>query len=86
MHRPWLLDPTDPRAPATRGIDDLNVVEQVVVDNVTPAMAGTWTSRVRGTSVPQPSQPFSVVSELLKPCASSNQYDVWAATRPPIPA
>ena len=79
VHRPWVLDPNNPRTAAARGVDSLNVVEQVVVDNVTLAMAGTWTIRVKGTNVPEPSQRFSVVSELLKPCSSPTQADVWAA-------
>lgn len=33
---PWVLDPSDPAAPPTKGIDDLNNIEQVLVEAPTP--------------------------------------------------
>jgi hypothetical protein len=58
VHYPWSLDPANPGNPATIGADHLNNQEQVVVGN--PA-AGTWTVRVTGTSLPEPSQSYSLV-------------------------
>jgi Raf kinase inhibitor-like YbhB/YbcL family protein len=58
LHRPWLLNPANPGANATRGVDSTNNVEQVLVAN--PA-AGVWTVRVKGTSVPQGPQKYSLI-------------------------
>lgn len=85
VHLPWVLDPSNPQAPATRGVDSRNVVEQVVVDNVSSALAGTWTIRVKGTNVPSLSQQFSLVSELLQAtsCAGPTPAaDLWGADTP----
>ncbi|MEM1318669.1 MAG: S8 family serine peptidase [Bacteroidota bacterium] len=61
---PWLLNPTpDPfllDAPATRGVDNLNNVEQVVIDN--PA-AGTYTLEVEGSELPFGEHEYYVVWE-----------------------
>lgn len=57
-HRPWLLDPDDPSAPATTGVDELNNVEQVLVAS---PESGTWTVRVVATLLPEPDQSFSLV-------------------------
>lgn len=45
---PWVLDPNVPTALAVRGIDTLNNVEQVTINN---PEAGTYTLRVNGSSV-----------------------------------
>ncbi len=58
LHRPWVLNPANPAADATTGVDDLNNVEQVYVAN--PA-AGVWTVRVLSTNVPVGPQPYSLV-------------------------
>jgi uncharacterized repeat protein (TIGR01451 family) len=61
IYRPWVLDPDNPSLSATTGIDSLNNLEQVYV----PAPAvGVWTIRVKGTSVPDGPQPYSLVSSL----------------------
>lgn len=64
---PWLLDPTpvaaNLAAPATRGVDNLNNVEQVALDF--PA-AGSYTVRVNGTVVPQGPQSFFVVYTFIE--------------------
>ena len=71
VYGPWLLDPANPTQPAQRHTwtagdegarDNLNVVEQVVVD--APA-AGAWTVRVRGATVPEGPQSYSLVGEQL---------------------
>ncbi|MFW5942248.1 MAG: S8 family serine peptidase [Chloroflexota bacterium] len=71
VYGPWLLDPANPQQPAQRhswtkgdegARDDLNVVEQVVVD---APEAGTWTVRVRGATVPEGPQSYSLVGEQL---------------------
>ncbi len=65
-HLPWVLDPTpDPArldAPATRGEDHLNTMEQVTVDN--PA-SGAWTVRVTGHAIPQGPQTYYIVYEFV---------------------
>jgi len=60
--RPWLLNPANPAAGATRGIDRINNLEQVLVVDPLP---GTWRIIVRGFHVPQAPQDYSLVSELL---------------------
>jgi PKD repeat protein len=64
---PWLLDPTPVAAvlaaPATRGVDNLNNVEQVALDF--PA-AGTYTVNVNGSIVPQGPQSFYVVYTFIE--------------------
>ena len=59
-HLPWVLDTTPAlvAAPATRGVDSLNNVEQVVIDR--PG-SGTLTVRINGTSVPFGPQDVYVV-------------------------
>jgi len=61
-YNPWVLDAT-PNAttldlPATRGIDGLNNVEQVTLDDPT---SGTYTVQVSGFSIPQGPQEYYVV-------------------------
>lgn len=63
---PWVLDhtpnPTNLNAPATRGVDNLNNVEQVTIDN--PA-SGTYTVTVNGFAVPQGPQSYFITYELI---------------------
>lgn len=65
-HLPFVLDPSDPSAAATTGVNRLDNVEQVKVD--APA-AGTWTARVLGTSVPDGPQTYSLVGFDARPPA-----------------
>ncbi len=64
VHLPWVLDPTpNPSTlaqPATTGIDTLNNMEQVAVDN---PPAGTWTLEVTGKEVPFGTKSYFVVYE-----------------------
>jgi hypothetical protein len=61
---PWVLDPTPNPANlnsnAVRGIDDLNNMEQVTIDNI---MAGTYTLIVEGKVVPQGPQNYFILWE-----------------------
>ncbi len=59
IHLPWLLDAGNPANAAAKGVDNVNNVEQVYVQN---PMAGVWTIRVKGTNVPQGPQRYSLVS------------------------
>jgi len=54
------IDPIAPGdiVPATTGADHLNNVEQVIVVNPTP---GFWRARVRGYTIPEPLQKYSLV-------------------------
>ena len=64
IFNPWILDPTplasSLSANATRGIDNLNNVEQVTIDN--PA-AGTYSVTVAGSSIPSTNQKYYLVYE-----------------------
>jgi hypothetical protein len=57
-HFPYLLDPEVPSADATTGINDVDNVEVVEVDDPEP---GVWTVEVRGAIVPQGPQDYTVV-------------------------
>ncbi|WCL82336.1 S8 family serine peptidase [Saprospira sp. CCB-QB6] len=65
-HFPWILDPAPLAStlalPATKGVDTLNNVEQVAIDNPS---AGTYTINVAGTSVPFGPQNYYIVYEFL---------------------
>jgi hypothetical protein len=61
---PWILNPITPAANATRGIDRMNNIEQITIDNPT---AGTYKIIVTGTRVPFNSQEFSVVYDFVAP-------------------
>ncbi|WP_394776863.1 S8 family serine peptidase [Flavobacterium sp.] len=61
---PWVLNPTAPNANATRGVDNMNNIEQITLDN--PA-AGTYKIIVTGTRVPLATQEFSVVYDYVAP-------------------
>ena len=56
LHRPWILDPSNPSANATKGVNGLDNVEVALV---AAAAAGTWKVRVSGSSVPAGPQPFA---------------------------
>lgn len=66
LHLPWVLDPSPIpallNAPATTGVDDLNNVEQIVLNNPLP---GTFSLEVIGKLVPQGPQTYYVVYEML---------------------
>lgn len=90
QHTPWVLDPANPFAPATRSAipggspvpeaarDRRNTVEQVVVDNAVP---GTWTIRVTASTLNLPPQTYTLVSEVLPPqagpCQAAPAADIW---------
>ncbi len=64
VYKPWLLNPTpDPvslDAPAVRGRDSLNNMEQVAIENPS---AGTYTVNVKGFEVPLGPQNYVIVWE-----------------------
>ncbi len=57
---PWTLDPDHPTANATRGVNDVDNQEQVEVESPD---VGTWLVRVKGTTVPQGPQDYSLACE-----------------------
>ncbi|MCV9927799.1 S8 family serine peptidase [Flavobacterium sp. LS1R49] len=61
---PWILNPTTPNTNATRGVDNMNNIEQVTLDNPAP---GTYKIIVTGKMVPFASQQFSVVYDYVAP-------------------
>ncbi|MEQ8908502.1 MAG: S8 family serine peptidase [Vicingaceae bacterium] len=62
--RPWVLNSTPNAAllsaPATRGVDNLNNVEQVTIDTVP---TGTYEVLINGTTIPQGPQSYYVLWE-----------------------
>lgn len=65
-YNPWILDhtanPANLDMPATRGVDNINTIEQVTVDN--PA-AGIWSISVNGANVPAGPQTYYLAYEFL---------------------
>lgn len=67
-YNPWVLDASLPSSdtklntPAIRGIDNLNTMEQVTVDN---PQSGNWTIQVNGNSVPSGPQTYYLTYEFL---------------------
>lgn len=63
---PWVLDPTPTPsvldADAVRGVDNLNNVEQVTIDNPS---TGTYAVNVSGFSIPQGPQKYYVVYDFI---------------------
>jgi subtilisin family serine protease len=60
---PWVLNPANQGAAATTGVDNLNNMEQVTIDN--PA-AGSYIINVDGTAIPQGPQEYYVVYEFIQ--------------------
>lgn len=58
--QPWVLNPSNPTAVATRGVDNLNNVEQVTLSAPAP---GAYSLKVKGTGVPFGPQAYHVVYE-----------------------
>ena len=58
ISRPYILNPASPSSAATRGIDSLNNMEQVVVNSPD---SGTWQIYVTGSDIPTGPQSFSLV-------------------------
>jgi hypothetical protein len=61
---PFILDPNNPATPATRGVDNVSNIEQVIIDN--PA-AGNYTLRVTGSSIPTGPQQYSLTWSVEQP-------------------
>ncbi|MBC7936346.1 MAG: S8 family peptidase [Rhizobacter sp.] len=61
---PWILDPLNPAAAATRAADIVSNIEQVTIDN--PA-AGFYTLKVNGTAVPMGPQQYTVTWSIEQP-------------------
>ncbi|KIC01243.1 hypothetical protein OA88_14895 [Flavobacterium sp. JRM] len=62
---PWILNATTPNVNATRGVDNMNNIEQVTLDNPAP---GTYKIIVTGTKIPLiAAQEFSVVYDYVAP-------------------
>ncbi|MBS1627912.1 MAG: S8 family peptidase [Bacteroidetes bacterium] len=57
---PWILNPNNPTAAATKGDDNLNTVEQVLVDSTIPGKTYTITVSNKGALV-RGTQPFSLI-------------------------
>ncbi|HUB59514.1 MAG TPA: S8 family serine peptidase, partial [Puia sp.] len=66
VHHPLILnpDPAHVSDVAIEGIDTLNNIEQVVINNPT---GGTFTITVNGTEVPQGPQPYAITWEVIQP-------------------
>jgi hypothetical protein len=75
IHEPWVLDPTDPEALATRGVNRRDNVEQVVVDR---PRSGEWVINVSAFRVPMRPQNYSLVISGKIAHSHRHIYDVIA--------
>ena len=57
IHHPYLLDPQNPSVSATTGVDDLNVIEQIIIES---PQVGDWIVTVNGAAVPKGPQSYSI--------------------------
>lgn len=64
VHHPLVLDPSNVTANAMEGVDNLNNIEQVVINN---AAGGNFTISVKGTSVATGSQSYVIAYQVLQP-------------------
>ncbi len=64
VHYPLILNPANATAEAVEGIDNLNNIEQVTINNAT---AGNYTVKVKGTNISTGSQKYYVVYQILPP-------------------
>ncbi len=64
VFNPWILDPAVPSATAVRGVDNLNNMEQVTINN---PPAGDYTINVAGTSVPTGPQSYALTWSIDQP-------------------
>ncbi len=74
VYRPWILNKENPTANATTGVNDTDNVEQVIVSD---AQAGMWTIEVRGTTIPEESVEYTLVSELFEDSGSSQSFRIY---------
>jgi len=74
-HYPWTLNPASPATAAVRTQEDhVNNIEQVYVSS---PITGAWTVEVRGTTVPQGPQPFSLSgTPLLVNCSDAGMVSL----------
>ncbi len=61
---PWVLNPSNPSKPATKGLDRLNNMEQITIDNPT---AGNYKIVVKGKEIPLNTQQYTVTYDFLTP-------------------
>ncbi|MDG1476395.1 MAG: T9SS type A sorting domain-containing protein, partial [Vicingaceae bacterium] len=60
---PWVLNPASQNLIAVRGVDNLNNMEQVTIDNPS---AGSYTINIDGATIPQGPQDYYVVYEFIQ--------------------
>ena len=66
VHHPLILnpDPSHVGEPAVEGVDNLNNIEQVVINNPS---GGAFTISVNGTDIPQGPQPYALTWQVIQP-------------------
>tara|TARA_B100000809_G_scaffold247024_1_gene275606 strand:- start:11921 stop:14608 length:2688 start_codon:yes stop_codon:yes gene_type:complete len=63
VFNPWILNPSNQNSVAIRGVDNLNNMEQVTIDNPT---VGSYTVNVDGLTIPQGPQEYFLVYEFIQ--------------------
>ncbi len=74
IHYPWVLDKDNPSANATKGINTIDIAEQVLVK---APEAGQWTIEVQGTSITQEQGRFALVSEMFAQPGSNGAFWIF---------
>jgi Subtilase family/Concanavalin A-like lectin/glucanases superfamily/Domain of unknown function (DUF5011)/Secretion system C-terminal sorting domain/CUB domain len=62
-YQPWVLNPLQPNSLATRGVDNLNNIEQVTIENPS---AGACKIIISGSRIPLDKQEYAVTYEFVK--------------------
>lgn len=60
---PWVLNPSAQSSAAIRGVDDLNNMEQVTIDN---PISGNYAVNISGFTIPQGPQEYFVIYEFIQ--------------------
>ncbi len=74
VYYPWVLDPENPSANATKGINTIDNVEQVLIEN---PESGEWTIEISGTTIAEHEGRYALVSELLSDTKSTDAFWIY---------
>jgi hypothetical protein len=78
---PWVLDKDNPSANATSGVNTIDNVEQVYIEN---PESGEWTIEVIGSAITQDEGRFALVSEMLRTPDSTNAFWIYNDGEEPL--
>ena len=74
LHWPWVLKKNLPGWTASRGVNTVDNIEQVSINN---PEAGVWTFEVQGTAIPWEPQEYTLVSESFERSVSPQSFRIY---------